>query len=360
MSDVKKIGMVHYDNQGIANRINSVGMVHHNNQGITSIKDNNTTENFDLNITPSKEGKVNSIDLSKISTSANGALNGDFVLESKINKKSWEENNLLYKIRDDGAVAIIHDGVIIGFTTKESINVENINVSNTANDENNQNKGMIHYNNQGIVNEPENIGMVHHDNQGISNTSKKTEGPSFNQGISNIKEANTISHENPKYGKVTVSIESDIKDTESTAYKKITDMGGVFKNSTIIGNNPVYPLQEGTDAYYYVAATIENETYDGDIEDIMAVASVIANRADKDIFKHKGDPWGVVAEGNGKQFAGYLKALNGGTQISEDVKLVMDLVFNKGFRNTNHNYFNNRKETVDSIRYTENGNYYYN
>ena len=62
------------------------------------------------------------IDYGKIASTAQGALNGDFISSDKIYRKSFEqEGSLDFVTRDDGSIVITKDGVPIGFTTKEGI-----------------------------------------------------------------------------------------------------------------------------------------------------------------------------------------------------------------------------------------------
>jgi len=69
-------------------------------------------------------GGVVSID--KISSTAQGALNGNFISSDKIYKEAFEDTGSLeFVTRDDGAIMITRDGVPIGFTTKEGISNSN-------------------------------------------------------------------------------------------------------------------------------------------------------------------------------------------------------------------------------------------
>lgn len=60
----------------------------------------------------------NGIDYTKIASTAQGALNGDFISSDKIHKEAFE-GELEFVTRDDGSVMITKDGVPIGFTTQE-------------------------------------------------------------------------------------------------------------------------------------------------------------------------------------------------------------------------------------------------
>lgn len=63
------------------------------------------------------------IDLSKISTTAQGALSGNFVSSDKINTAAFnDEGSLDFVTRDDGTVMITRNGVPIGFTTEDGVN----------------------------------------------------------------------------------------------------------------------------------------------------------------------------------------------------------------------------------------------
>lgn len=89
-----------------------------------SLVSNIPVENYDLDENElSKEGILNkdSIDFSRIATSASNVKNGNFVVIK--NTKYWgDTGNLTYKIRDDGTVAIMEDSVILGFTDLNGIN----------------------------------------------------------------------------------------------------------------------------------------------------------------------------------------------------------------------------------------------
>lgn len=61
------------------------------------------------------------IDYSKISTSAAGALSGNFVDSSKIRKSTFEEGELEFITRPDGSVQIVKDGTVLGYTTQDGI-----------------------------------------------------------------------------------------------------------------------------------------------------------------------------------------------------------------------------------------------
>lgn len=75
----------------------------------------------------------NGVNLDKISTSAQGALNGDFIDSSKLKKSMFEDGELELKLRDDGTVQIMKNGTTLGFTTQDGITSGNIsNASSTA------------------------------------------------------------------------------------------------------------------------------------------------------------------------------------------------------------------------------------
>lgn len=84
-------------------------------------------ENYDLDEPElSNEGKLNkdSINFSRIATSVANVNSGNFVTIK--NTKYWgDKGELTYKIRKDGTVAIMENGVILGFTDLEGINVKN-------------------------------------------------------------------------------------------------------------------------------------------------------------------------------------------------------------------------------------------
>jgi len=62
------------------------------------------------------------VSIDKISSTAQGALNGNFISSDKIYKEAFEDTGSLEFItREDGAIMITRDGVPIGFTTKDGI-----------------------------------------------------------------------------------------------------------------------------------------------------------------------------------------------------------------------------------------------
>lgn len=62
------------------------------------------------------------VNIGKISSTAQGALNGNFISSDQIYKEAFEDTgNLEFVTRDDGAIMITRDGVPIGFTTKDGI-----------------------------------------------------------------------------------------------------------------------------------------------------------------------------------------------------------------------------------------------
>lgn len=82
-----------------------------------NILNNAIIENYDLDEEVNKEGILNkdSIDFSRIATSSANAKNGDFIVIK--NTKYWgDTDELTYKIRDDGTVAIMENGIVLGFT----------------------------------------------------------------------------------------------------------------------------------------------------------------------------------------------------------------------------------------------------
>jgi len=64
---------------------------------------------------------VTGVDYSKISTSATGALSGDFIDSSKIRKSTFEDGELEFITRPDGSVQIVKNGTVLGYTTQEGI-----------------------------------------------------------------------------------------------------------------------------------------------------------------------------------------------------------------------------------------------
>ncbi|MCI8588592.1 MAG: cell wall hydrolase [Bacilli bacterium] len=63
-----------------------------------------------------------SVDYTKIASTAQGALEGNFIDDSKVHKESFE-GELEFVTRDDGSVVITKNGVPIGFTTQDGINM---------------------------------------------------------------------------------------------------------------------------------------------------------------------------------------------------------------------------------------------
>lgn len=61
------------------------------------------------------------VDYSKISTTAAGALSGDFIDSSKIQKSTFEDGELEFITRPDGSVQIVKDGTVLGYTTQDGI-----------------------------------------------------------------------------------------------------------------------------------------------------------------------------------------------------------------------------------------------
>lgn len=62
-----------------------------------------------------------SVDYSKISTTAAGALSGDFIDSSKIQKSTFEDGELEFITRPDGSVQIVKNGSVLGYTTQDGI-----------------------------------------------------------------------------------------------------------------------------------------------------------------------------------------------------------------------------------------------
>lgn len=61
------------------------------------------------------------VDYSKISTTAAGALSGDFIDSSKIQKSTFEDGELEFITRPDGSVQIVKNGSVLGYTTQDGI-----------------------------------------------------------------------------------------------------------------------------------------------------------------------------------------------------------------------------------------------
>lgn len=62
------------------------------------------------------------LDFSKIATSAQGALNGQFVDSSKIDKPTFSSDQLEFFTREDGSIEIVRKGTTMGYTTPEGLN----------------------------------------------------------------------------------------------------------------------------------------------------------------------------------------------------------------------------------------------
>ncbi len=62
-----------------------------------------------------------SVDYSKISSTASGALAGDFIDSSKIRKSAFEDGELEFITRPDGSVQIVKNGSVLGYTTQDGI-----------------------------------------------------------------------------------------------------------------------------------------------------------------------------------------------------------------------------------------------
>jgi len=64
-----------------------------------------------------------SVDYSKISATAQGALSGNFIDSGKIKKSAFDNSDgeLQFVTRPDGSVQIVRDGTILGYTTQEGI-----------------------------------------------------------------------------------------------------------------------------------------------------------------------------------------------------------------------------------------------
>ena len=61
------------------------------------------------------------LDYNKISTSAAGALSGDYIDGSKIRKSAFEDGQLEFITRPDGSVQIVKNGTVSGYTTQDGI-----------------------------------------------------------------------------------------------------------------------------------------------------------------------------------------------------------------------------------------------
>lgn len=65
------------------------------------------------------------INWDSISTTANGALNGNFLDPNNINKEYWGDNGqLTIQIGENGAILILENGVPMGWTTIDGINID--------------------------------------------------------------------------------------------------------------------------------------------------------------------------------------------------------------------------------------------
>ena len=73
------------------------------------------------------------VSLDKISSTAQGALNGNFINSDRIYKEAFQDTgHLEFVTRDDGAIMITRDGVPIGFTTKDGISSETASDTSTS------------------------------------------------------------------------------------------------------------------------------------------------------------------------------------------------------------------------------------
>lgn len=71
----------------------------------------------------------NGINLNKISASAQGALNGDWV---KVKRDAFEDGELELKMRDDGTIQIMKNGTTLGFTTQDGATNGSVNTQTEA------------------------------------------------------------------------------------------------------------------------------------------------------------------------------------------------------------------------------------
>lgn len=97
-------------------------IVNSNGKSITNVS-NAALEEYNLDDSLIKESVIDksSIDFTRIATSTSNVQNGKFITIK--NTKYWGDNgDLTYKIRDDGTVAIMENGIVLGYTDLKGIN----------------------------------------------------------------------------------------------------------------------------------------------------------------------------------------------------------------------------------------------
>lgn len=134
-------------------------------------------------------GGVVSID--KISSTAQGALNGNFISSDKIYKEAFEDTGSLeFVTREDGAIMITRDGVPIGFTTQDGI-------SNPTTSEISKSAGME---NDPRYKQSEPSGMENDPRyKNIRPETPLTEGMGNNQSIIKARESGILKDIEPQY-----------------------------------------------------------------------------------------------------------------------------------------------------------------
>lgn len=126
------------ENKSVSTNVNSstdniesvtISNTSNNSNNSLNISNNAPLEEYSLEESI-KEGVLNrnDLDFSRIGATAGDAKNGNFI--NVKNPDYWgDTGDLTYKIRDDGAVAISEDGVILGFTDLQGIRIKEADTS---------------------------------------------------------------------------------------------------------------------------------------------------------------------------------------------------------------------------------------
>ena len=89
-----------------------------------STTNSSSTETIDLSSSFSKI--ITNVDFSRISSTKEDALNGQFIDENNVLKKYWDVSKLTAEVYADGSVLLYEDGVPMGWTDEKGINPRNI------------------------------------------------------------------------------------------------------------------------------------------------------------------------------------------------------------------------------------------
>ena len=271
--------------------------------------------------TMAKEGTLdkNSIDFSRISATAGDALNGNFINRERINDNYWGDNGeLTYKIRDDGTIMIFENGTLLGFTDRlgatdavvEKVIEEVLPVIEEAPT-------------APTITEPQVVQPV-------------VEEPVIQETVApEVVEQEPI---NLVYREYSEPVPSDPSNNHSI-------VSGLHYTT----GNTTYPMTEAD--LYRVISCIEAES-NGDYEDALGVASVIANRIDDGRYSAT-TPVGIVSYPG--QFAAWdaskaERYANDPTLCKnpEIVRAAID-VFNNGIRNNDYVEFKSAGSSDYSI-----------